>query len=103
MPFSYGPSAALTGAVAGASLLAHDAGSGPVPCSGARRRDKVLDEVGAAILGDAVAENKQLYGFRLSPGPEKILYPHRDNGFSDLGFLCRNISLSIYISCIFYG
>jgi hypothetical protein len=31
--------------------------SGQVPCSGAKRRDKVLDEVSTAILGDAVAEN----------------------------------------------
>jgi hypothetical protein len=29
-----------------------------VPCSGARRRDKVFDGVSAAILGDAVAENE---------------------------------------------
>jgi hypothetical protein len=55
--------AALTGAVAGASLLAHDAVSGPVPCSGARRQDKALDEVSAAILGDAVAENNILICF----------------------------------------
>jgi hypothetical protein len=32
--------------------------SGRVPCSGARRRNKALDEVSAAILGDAVAENQ---------------------------------------------
>jgi len=37
--------------------------SGPVPCSGARRQDKALDEVSAAILGDAVAENKLLNSF----------------------------------------
>jgi len=49
--------------VAGASLLASDAVSGPVPCSGARRQDKTLDEVSAAILGDAVAENKLLNSF----------------------------------------
>jgi hypothetical protein len=48
--------------VAGASLLAHDAVSGPVPCSGARRQDKTLDEVSAAILGDAVAENPEFTG-----------------------------------------
>ncbi len=28
-----------------------------VPCSGAKRRGKALDEVSTAILGDAVAEN----------------------------------------------
>jgi len=50
--------AALTCAGAGASLLANDTVSGSVPCSGARRQDKALDEVSAAILGDAVAENK---------------------------------------------
>jgi hypothetical protein len=33
--------------------------SGQVPCSGAKRRDKVLDEVSTAILGDAVAENME--------------------------------------------
>ena len=31
--------------------------SGPVPCSGARRQNKVLDEVSAAILGGVAAEN----------------------------------------------
>jgi hypothetical protein len=29
-----------------------------VPCSGARRQNKVLDEVSAAILGGEAAENK---------------------------------------------
>jgi len=31
--------------------------SGPVPCSGAERRGKALDEVSAAIPGDGVAGN----------------------------------------------
>jgi hypothetical protein len=31
--------------------------SGQVPCSGAKRRDKVLDEVSTAVHGDAVAVN----------------------------------------------
>jgi hypothetical protein len=31
--------------------------SGPVPCSGAKRRGKALDEGSAAIPGDAVAGN----------------------------------------------
>ena len=49
---------ALTGAGAGASLLAYDAASGPVPCSGARSAwNKVLDEVSAGIPRDAVARN----------------------------------------------
>ncbi|MEW6186426.1 MAG: hypothetical protein AB1585_11895, partial [Thermodesulfobacteriota bacterium] len=39
------------------SLMVRIPLSGPVPCSGARRQDKTLDEVSAAILGDAVAEN----------------------------------------------
>jgi len=34
-----------------------EAQSGPVPCSGARRQNKVLDEVSAAILGGVAAEN----------------------------------------------
>jgi hypothetical protein len=53
--------AVLTGAVCRASkrsLIGWCAVSGQVPCSGAKRRDKVLDEVSTAILGDAVAENK---------------------------------------------
>jgi hypothetical protein len=36
--------------------------SGQAPCSGAKRRNKVLDEVSTAILGDAVAENIELSG-----------------------------------------
>jgi len=32
--------------------------SGPVPCSGARRRGMALDEVSAAIPGDEVAGNQ---------------------------------------------
>jgi len=35
--------------------------SGQVPCSGAERRNKVLDEVSTAILSGAAAENKLLY------------------------------------------
>jgi len=52
--------AVLTGAVGCASkrsLIVQFTVSGPVPCSGAKRRDKVLDEVSAAIPGDAVAGN----------------------------------------------
>lgn len=59
--------AVLTGAVCRASkrsLIVWCALSGQVPCSGARRRDKVLDEVSTAILGDAVAENLRLIGAR---------------------------------------
>jgi hypothetical protein len=33
-----------------------------VPCSGARRQNKVLDEVSAAILGGVAAENVELSG-----------------------------------------
>jgi ABC-type sulfate transport system permease subunit len=33
-----------------------------VPCSGARRQNKVLDEVSAAILGGVAAENALLSG-----------------------------------------
>jgi hypothetical protein len=50
----------LTGAVCRASkrsLIVWHTVSGQVPCSGAKRRDKVLDEVSTGILGDAVAEN----------------------------------------------
>ncbi|MBU4261223.1 MAG: hypothetical protein KKC76_04995, partial [Proteobacteria bacterium] len=45
--------AVLTGAVCRASkrsLIVWYAVSGQVPCSGAKRRDKVLDEVSTAIL-----------------------------------------------------
>jgi len=40
------------------TLRLREAQSGQVPCSGAERRDKVLDEVSAAILGGVAAENK---------------------------------------------
>jgi len=59
------PIAALTGGGSRASkrsLIVRGPLSGPVPCSGARRRDKALDEVSAAILGDAVAENAMVSG-----------------------------------------
>ncbi|MCJ7601647.1 MAG: hypothetical protein MUO63_09125 [Desulfobulbaceae bacterium] len=36
--------------------------SGQVPCSGAKRRGKALDEVSTAIPGDAVAGNVELRG-----------------------------------------
>ncbi|MCK4817651.1 hypothetical protein KA005_17915, partial [bacterium] len=39
------------------TLRLREAQSGPVPCSGARRQNKVLDEVSAAILGGVAAEN----------------------------------------------
>jgi len=39
------------------TLRLREAQSGQVPCSGAERRDKVLDEVSAAILGGVAAEN----------------------------------------------
>jgi len=38
--------------------------SGQATGSGAKRREQVLDEVSAAILGDAVAENAELTGER---------------------------------------
>jgi len=44
------------------SLIVRFTVSGPVPCSGARRRGKVLDVVSAAIPGDAVAGNEKLWG-----------------------------------------
>jgi hypothetical protein len=37
--------------------------SGQAPCSGARRRGKALDEISAAIPGDAVAGNTEISGF----------------------------------------
>jgi hypothetical protein len=55
--------AVLTGAVrrlGKRSLNDRCAVSGQVPCSGARRQCKVLDEVSTAIHGDAVAMNKLL-------------------------------------------
>ena len=60
-PGPLGLIAALTGGGGRASkrsLIVRFPLSSPVPCSGARRQDKALDEVSAAILGDAVAENK---------------------------------------------
>jgi hypothetical protein len=63
----------LTGAVCRAgkrSLIVWCAVSGQVPCSGAKRWDKVLDEVSTAVLGDAVAENQQS-----SPVPRFLRYP----------------------------
>jgi len=42
------------------SLIVRFTVSGQVPCSGAERRSKVLDEVSTAILGGAAAENVKL-------------------------------------------
>ena len=39
------------------TMRLREAQSGPVPCSGARRQNKVLDVVSAAILGGVAAEN----------------------------------------------
>ena len=50
----------LTGTVGRASkrsLIVRFMVSGQVPCSGAERRGKVLDEVSTAILGGVAAEN----------------------------------------------
>jgi hypothetical protein len=50
----------LTGAVSRSSkrsLIDRCAVSGPVPCSGAQRRGKVLDEVRTAIPGGEAAGN----------------------------------------------
>ncbi len=55
--------AVLTGAVGRAgkrSLTDRFAASGQVPCSGAERRNKVLDVVSTAIPGGAAAGNKKL-------------------------------------------
>jgi hypothetical protein len=43
------------------TLRLREAQSGQVPCSGARRQNKVLDEVSAAILGGVAAENASLH------------------------------------------
>ena len=45
------------------TMRLREAESGPVPCSGARRQNKVLDEVSAAILGGVAAENVKLRGW----------------------------------------
>ena len=52
-----------------------EAQSGPVPCSGARRQNKVLDVVGAAILGGVAAENDthDLPGKPTRPMQKRIL------------------------------
>jgi hypothetical protein len=63
--------AALTGAGCRAgkrSLRVRCPVSGQVPCSGARRRGEALDEVSAAIPGDAVAGNDQNH---LTQGQER--------------------------------
>ena len=55
--------AVLTGAACRASkrsLIVWCAVSGQVPCSGAKRRGKVLDEVSTAVHGDAVAVNGEI-------------------------------------------
>jgi len=61
--------AVLTCAVGSASkrsLIVMFTVSGPVPCSGARRRDKVLDVVSTAIHGGAAAVNDHAYRLVLS-------------------------------------
>ena len=60
--------AVLTGAVnrtSKRSLIVRFTVSGQVPCSGAERRDKVLDVVSTAIHGGGAAMNKELYNFFL--------------------------------------
>jgi hypothetical protein len=47
------------------TLRLREAQSGQVPCSGARRQNKVLDEVSAAIHGGVAAENVALQRARL--------------------------------------
>ena len=67
--------AVLTGAVGRAnkrSLIVRFTVSGQAPCSGAERRNKVLDEVSTAILGGAAAENKLVYSFLILPSPERV-------------------------------
>jgi hypothetical protein len=59
----------LTGAGGRASkrsLIVRFTVSGQVPCSGAERRNKVLDEVGTAIHGGAAAVNAELTGTAFS-------------------------------------
>jgi hypothetical protein len=46
----------------GTKLLLRRAQSGRVPCSGAERRDKVLDEVSTAIHGGEAAVNAKITG-----------------------------------------
>ena len=58
--FSHCLTAVLTGTVYRASkdsLIVWCPVSGQGACSGAKRRDKVLDEVSTAVFGDAVAIN----------------------------------------------
>jgi len=47
--------------------------SGPVSCSGARRRDKVLDVVSTAIHGGAAALNNILDSFLLISGGSVVV------------------------------
>ena len=57
--------AVLTGTVCRASKrssIVRCAVSGPVPCSGARHRGKVLDVVSTAIHGDIAAVNMKITG-----------------------------------------
>jgi hypothetical protein len=56
---SQGPQGACT-------LRLREAQSGPVPFSGARRQNKVLDKVSAAILGGVAAENVSITGWQRS-------------------------------------
>ena len=44
------------------SLIVRFTVSGQVPCSGAERRNKVLDVVSTAILGGVAAENVKISG-----------------------------------------
>ncbi len=67
--------AVLTGAVCRASkrsLIGWCAVSGQAPRSGAKRRDKVLDEVSTAVHGDAVAMNVRLTGPALFAGSAEV-------------------------------
>jgi hypothetical protein len=56
------------------SLIARFTVSGQVPCSGAERRNKVLDEVGTAIHGGAAAVNAFFTGVGCLASSAKICY-----------------------------
>jgi hypothetical protein len=74
--YPYSPIAALTcagGRAGKRSLHVRPPVSGQAPCSGARRRGKALDEVSAAIPGDAVAGNELFNSFCISMHLEKYL------------------------------
>ena len=78
------------------TMRLREAQSGPAPCSGARRQNKVLDEVSAAILGGVAAENGLFSGRGFLRSAERAMLGWM-NGKSFLNFSGNKIQIAQYL------